>query len=334
MTPLLDAKPEGGPAVRLPKTRSALHQATLAASVCVAVVYISSVAFNRIWCFELMSHFRVQWAALMIPLAVALLATRRRYWGWAFALLTASAIWSSVASGIPVSQPRSGTTRLRIMSANVLTANPHSADFERLVETVNPDILAIMEYTQDWDSKLTNIQAKFPYAVTRPRTSGFGIALYSKRPLHNVEATSLLKYFDGPTIFCDVDIDGQSLSIVAIHTISPISSLRFEARNEQLRILARRIGDDPRPRIVVGDFNATTWSPYLQDFLRTGQLRDSRQGFGLQPTWPQFFWPMFIPIDQAFVSQHIHVHRRWVEGDIGSDHYPIVVEISIEPRKD
>ncbi len=330
MTPASDSPTS--PALTRQPRRNALRKGLTVVSLCVAIIYICSVVFNRLWLFELMTHYRVQLATVMVPLAIALLATRRSIWGWSFSAFAASAVVSCIALGVPVSQPAAGKTLLRIMSANVYTANSRYTDFLNLVGEVNPDILAIVEYTKHWDKELTSLHNEYLHRVTLPRKHGFGIALFSKQPLRNVEAVWLLKYFDGPTIFCDVDVDGSPLSVIALHTISPLSIQRFTARNTQFEALARRIKDDQRPRVVLGDFNATTWSPYLTDLLRAGELRDSRQGIGLLPTWPQFFWPMLISIDHAFVSQEICVHRRWVERDIGSDHFPIVVDISISPR--
>ncbi len=79
---------------------------------------------------------------------------------------------------------------------------------------------------------------------------------------------------------------------------------------------------------VMGDFNCTTWSPFLQDFLQLTNYRDSRQGFGVQASWPADKWWARIPIDHAFVSKDVHVHSRVVGTPASSDHLPIIFEIS------
>lgn len=309
--------------------RETFWRTVLLASICSGGLYVASSLLNRLWLFELMTHFRVQMAVVMVPLAVALLCRRRSPWSIAFTVFAASAVWSVASIATPSSQPEPGSSVLRLMSANVLLVNSHFDEFIQLVEDVDPDLLLVVEYTKQWDAKLASIRDAYPFAERYPRTHGFGMALFSKRPLHNVQAESLLDYFDAPSISCEVDVDGKRLSVVALHAISPLSSFRFDARNEQYVVLARKLGIATSARVVFGDFNATTWSPFIADFLRSTGLRDSRQGFGLQPTWPQFSWPMRIPIDHAFVSPQIHVHDRWVERDIGSDHFPIVVDVSV-----
>jgi endonuclease/exonuclease/phosphatase family metal-dependent hydrolase len=59
-------------------------------------------------------------------------------------------------------------------------------------------------------------------------------------------------------------------------------------------------------------------------------LRDSREGFGLQNSWPAY-WPwLSITIDHCLVSRDIRLIDRKVGPDIGSDHYPVLVEVGIQ----
>ncbi len=298
-------------------------------SVAVAAIYLASVVLGRFWPFELLTHFRLQIAVVMLALAVVLLLSRRGLWKWAFGCFTVPVIWSVIAIQLPMDQPPTGNERLRVMSANILNSNLRASDFEHLVAELDPDVLVILEYTFRWDQQLTSVKAQFPYSVISPRNYGFGIAIFSKRPLRNVEEILLDDSVDVPTLFCEIEVSGQKVGLAAVHTLSPITRSRFASRNKQLHNLARRVATDNRPQIVAGDFNSTTWSPYVADFLRDSRLHDSRAGFGLQTSWPQFNWLMLIPIDHAFVSREFHIHRRWVERDIGSDHYPIVLDISL-----
>jgi endonuclease/exonuclease/phosphatase (EEP) superfamily protein YafD len=303
----------------------------VALSIGLACVFIGGFVFGCWWLFELTTHFRLQLAVVMAPTAALLLLIRRSIWSWAFVLFTCAAVWSVAEIAFSPSQPAAGQERLRILTANVLLTNSELEPFLQLVQRVNPDVLVIVEYTPAWDQQRERWSAEFPHSERHPRKHGFGIAVFSKKPLLNVWADSLLGNVDAPQISFDVVLDRQSVSITAVHAVSPLSQFRFFARNEQLAAWAMKLKDGPRYQVVVGDFNSTTWSPYLRQFLRETGLRDSRQGSGLWPTWPQFCWPMMIPIDHAFVSDNVHVHRRWVESDIGSDHFPIVLDISLTP---
>ncbi|MEW6714582.1 MAG: endonuclease/exonuclease/phosphatase family protein, partial [Nitrospirota bacterium] len=81
--------------------------------------------------------------------------------------------------------------------------------------------------------------------------------------------------------------------------------------------------------IVAGDLNSTPLTPMFRKLLKISGIRDSRTGFGWQPSWPTYFPVFWIPIDHILVSPEVHVHERATGSRIGSDHYPIFAELSI-----
>ena len=84
--------------------------------------------------------------------------------------------------------------------------------------------------------------------------------------------------------------------------------------------------------MLLGDLNATPWSPAFRSLLRNSDLRDSRQGFGIHSTWPSGTWIMRVPLDHILVSGQVAVHSRVVGPDVGSDHRGVVVEFSLASR--
>ena len=76
---------------------------------------------------------------------------------------------------------------------------------------------------------------------------------------------------------------------------------------------------------ILGDLNVSPWSPHFG-----GLLRES--GRGVQATWPTNLAPMRIPIDHCLVSPDVSVVGRRVGPDVGSDHFPIVVDVQIGSR--
>ena len=72
----------------------------------------------------------------------------------------------------------------------------------------------------------------------------------------------------------------------------------------------------------------TSWSPIFSRVLRLGDLRDSREGFGLQPTWSAGL-PLLarIPIDHVLVGAEVTVMGREVGRAIGSDHLPVLIDL-------
>jgi endonuclease/exonuclease/phosphatase (EEP) superfamily protein YafD len=65
----------------------------------------------------------------------------------------------------------------------------------------------------------------------------------------------------------------------------------------------------------------------FRDFLATTGLKDSRVGFGWQPTWPTGSMSLRIPIDHVLVEPDLVVLERQVGPDIGSDHLPVRVRL-------
>jgi endonuclease/exonuclease/phosphatase (EEP) superfamily protein YafD len=309
--------------------RNSLSRLLLLASAICAAAFAVSLLFGRFWVGELLCHFRVQFAIAMLLLTVGLVLVHRRFWTWCFGMLTLIAAGTAGSTCWPAPQPATGNEVIRIMSANVLNSNWHVDKLIQLVHDIDPDVLVIVEYTLRLDEALTDIKLAYPHHILCPRGHGFGIGVFSKRSLHESEVFFPESQMDAPAIACQVDCASRRFGLTAVHTYSPMSANRMRIRNRQLDYLATKVQAVNIPQVVVGDFNATTWSPYLSDFLRRTNLRDSRRGFGILPTWPQFCFWLLVPIDHAFVSPEFHVHRRWVEGDVGSDHYPIVLELSL-----
>ena len=69
--------------------------------------------------------------------------------------------------------------------------------------------------------------------------------------------------------------------------------------------------------------------PFRRLLRRTG-LENSSQGFGVQPTWPNFNPLLRIPLDHCLHSSDISIVDRQIGEDVSSDHYPLIVDFVIE----
>ena len=279
---------------------------------------------------ELVGNFRLQLFLALAPFPILLWVLGR--WRWA-TVLTAVTIWLGLNLAwvyFPVKQPPAGTQRLKIMSFNVLGNNFNDGAVRKRIRDEDPDVLVILEYANQWTTALKQTEKKYPYQIKEPRWHGFGIALFSKFPLSDSQVLLLTKdETDNPAIVTKVTAGQTKIRLAAIHVLSPTNIVRLRLRNEQLEELSDFLVDDKLPTIVMGDFNGTPWSPFLSDFMKTTGYRDSRQGFGYQASWHATIWPLLIPIDHAFVSPDIHVHDRHLGRYAGSDHLPLVFEVSV-----
>ncbi|HEX2138714.1 MAG TPA: hypothetical protein VHG33_03270, partial [Woeseiaceae bacterium] len=59
------------------------------------------------------------------------------------------------------------------------------------------------------------------------------------------------------------------------------------------------------------------------------KMKNAALGRGYLPTWPAGFSLLKIPIDHCLVSDALHVASFDTGGDFGSDHLPIVIDLSV-----
>jgi endonuclease/exonuclease/phosphatase (EEP) superfamily protein YafD len=317
------------PAQLLPGLGSLISNFAIAISLVPLGLFVFSLLGRYFYFAELVGNFRCQIMLLLIPFALLALGIRR--W-WLSGLILAALFWSMIGIVwvyLPGYQASPGPEKLKIMSYNVFGGNSQHAKVVSQIRDADPDVIAILEYTTPWHRALECLTETYPHQVRLPRWHGFGVAVFSKHPLSDTEVVQLTEgKTDNPFVITNVQFGSQKIRVAALHVFSPTSPTRMTLRNQQLAEVSQALGTDQIPTVVTGDFNCTPWSPFLDDFLNETGLRDSRQGFGYQATWHADTWPLRIPIDHAFVSDEIHVHRRYVGGYGGSDHFPIVYEVS------
>ena len=266
---------------------------------------------------------------MLAALAIAHLAVRRRR----SALMFAAFALTNLATILPLYQPdtvdvRAPVTRLRVMLSNVYAENER---FDLVLDAVDryaPDVLVVEEVRPVWAQHLAALASVYPHAVAEPREDNFGIGLYSRHTL--TEPTVLHLGEAGiPSIAAEVQIGATSLYVVATHPVPPAGGWYSGVRNDQLEKIARHLRNAPRPAILIGDLNVTPWSSYFSRLLRDADLRDSMKGYGPQLTWPVDLWPARIPLDHCLYSSGVRVIDRRVGPFVGSDHYPIIVDLEV-----
>jgi len=299
----------------------------------VAGVVVSSATLigffgARSWTAELASHFRVQYLALLAALAVIAAATGHAWWAVVFAAfaLVNAAVIARAHSAEPVAAA-SPSTPVRVFLSNLHAENGR---FDLLIDAVRrsgADVVVLLEVRPRWIDELMPLASSHPFAMTLPRDDNFGLALYSKHPLGETECVHLGRE-GSPSLVAEIRTT-PPLRVVATHPYPPLTPNYAVRRNEQLEALARFVRTAPRPLVLLGDLNTTPWSPYFPRLLADAGLRDSMRGRRPQSTWPVWARALRLPLDHCLVSSGIRVVGRRVGPDVGSDHFPVIVDLEI-----
>ena len=109
----------------------------------------------------------------------------------------------------------------------------------------------------------------------------------------------------------------------------PDSAATAEARDSLFAELATLVAAETTPVIVIGDFNATPWSSAFRTFEGDTGLVNSQRGYGLSATWPTSLPITLVPLDHMMHSDSLTTITRVVGPDLGSDHMPLTVEVSL-----
>jgi endonuclease/exonuclease/phosphatase (EEP) superfamily protein YafD len=308
------------PAVRsLPLIDSLLSLTAFAT----AVPTLFALVATQAWWLELFSHFRLQYLAAQL-LLLAALALRRR-WRTSLLLVPLAALNASAAGAYWPREPDpvSGRPDVRIMTANLYEDASDAARFIPQARQEDPDVLALVEFSHEWQAALATLTAEYPYRSLEPRHGSFGIALLSRLPIIEQRSFELLS-----STTLDVRLmlpDGRALRVLAVHLRPPQSPRLAGERNRQLSELGEIVRRIDEPLIVTGDFNMTPYSPLFEDWSAQTGLRDARTRWSF--SWPAFFPLLGIPIDHCMISRHFVVGEQRRGKAFGSDHYPILTEL-------
>ncbi len=296
------------------------------------------------WLGELACGFRwhLGWIGLLTLIPV--LVHKHRLLAFAVGLLSIGHLYpegvlyfgSTVESGIG-----QGAGDLKLASANLRWSNEDRSTPLAWIRAEEADVLALLEVTQPWLPLLEELKELYPYQLLGGSDelwveNTWGIALLSRLPFVATRKIPLPKH-DLPLLEAVVVHAGRSLTLRTTHPMRPGSPERIAQRNLQLRSL---IGLDwNEPVVLLGDLNVTTYTPSFRELCAETGLRDSRAGFGRQPSFHfgEYFgvgslFPLSLAIDHILLSSDFEVRGRYRGPHIGSDHVPIVCRIAFAER--
>ncbi|MBS1957294.1 MAG: endonuclease/exonuclease/phosphatase family protein [Cyanobacteria bacterium SZAS-4] len=280
--------------------------------------------------FDLFCHFRVQYLCLLALLVVPSIVRKR----WIAVAMLSTAMVLNFCEVVPifVAEKPVGApvnrTVLTLVDTNFNSRNTNFDLLQSLVDSSGADILCWQEFSPAAESWAKTHLPAFKYSKQIPRNDNFGIALFSKLPVTSFRVEN---FSDVPieSIVATVQAGGKPIQVISTHTYPPITGAALYTRDLQLKNLGIFVRNSGVPTILCGDLNATSWSSSFKDLINDSGLKDSRQGFGVQPSWPAGLGPMMIPIDHVLVNPQMQVLSRTIGSAVRSDHFPVIVKLSI-----
>ncbi len=219
---------------------------------------------------------------------------------------------------------------LKLLSSNVLMTNRESSRLLALVREHQPDILISLESDQWWQEQLDTLD-NYPHKLACPLDNLYGMHVYSRIPLHDSTIEYLVES-DKPSMSTRVEMNPDiSIQLHVVHPAPPAPGENEQSteRDVELIMLAKALAGSRNRVVVAGDLNDVAWSATTRLFRQISGLLDPRIGRGLFNTFNAFHWFARWPLDHVFVSSHFKVVDVQRLPAIGSDHFPLLVELAI-----
>ena len=242
------------------------------------------------------------------------------------------------STGLP---PRVGG--LRVAVANLLGANEVPDDASRFLAQLDADVVVLTEWTGANLYGPPLKQAGWQVLLNAPNP-GMGICVLAREAqLAEAAIVTLppMGQWEIPVAVLRVTVGDQAMAVLGIHVPPPVPpyDLFREPTIQAVMSWVRhgRLVDTVGPGIpgdpvlIVGDFNAFSWSDVMSPVEESG-LKDAWEETHWKPgpTWgPWHGFPSVARIDYVFASPDLPMLGCWTLELPGSDHRMMVAEVGV-----
>ena len=302
-------------------------------AVLIAAISLASFAGAWVWWLDVLANFRAQYVVVLAVLGGLILASRWRRVG--MAVLVVALVNAIFVAPLFVGSPGesvAGAPEVRVMSFNLLSTNERYNEVIEYIEATAPDVVLLHEASRPWEVAMES--SGLDYQVVRGRSDNliFGTLVLARQ---TVDAASFgFAEGQGRAIALTYQPEGWPVpvKILSSHPVAPVSGERAALRDAQLGFAAEWAGQQEGAYMVVGDLNASPWSSPFRGLVADGGLRNSQLGFGLQPSFSaNTIFPLRVPIDHLLHSGDLRVRDRRLGPPMGSDHFPLIVDLQYAP---
>ena len=303
-------------------------------TVALAVVSLAAFFGEWVWWLDVLANFRAQYAVALALLGVILLLGKTRKIG--YGVLAVAVVNLIVVLPLFVGSPgqaEPGAPSIRVMSFNLLSTNQSFAEVVDYIEATDPDLVLLHEASRPWEVAMES--AEFDYEIIRPRSDDL---IFGTLVMVRGEEIQAVSYGFAESQPRAVEVNfrptgwSESLSVLSTHPLAPSTEERAGLRDAQLTFAGDWASQREGAFFLTGDLNATPWSFPFRRVLAVAELRNSQLGFGLQPSFPATsFFLLRVPIDHLLHSPALTVRDRQLGPALGSDHFPLVVDLQLNP---
>lgn len=327
------------------KSRKILYIVFIVIALLLAIGSILSILRNTESEYLKMLDFpRIQFFVVSLISAV-ILAVVIKYWRWYDYMVIGILLIGMVINGsylinytplVSVEVP-SATERkaqddqLSLLIANVKMTNRKAQPLIDLIEAKKPDLILAMEINEWWNQQLKVLENEYPYSHHTINSVTYGMVLFSKFPLERVEV-DYLQNENVPSFESTISLSGGKY--ISFHSVHPVPPTSFEdlpdnegQQEDAFLKVGKKVIDRKFPTIVAGDFNDVVWSQVDALTGTENILYDLRVGRGFYNSYNANNILNRWPLDHVFVTEEFRFKTMERLPKIGSDHFPIFVEL-------
>ncbi len=301
-------------------------------AVALAIMSLATFLGRWVWWLDVLVNFRAQYVVVLAFLGLVIMMSRWRKVG--YTVLGVAVVNLIAVLPLFVGSPaeaRLDSPSLRIMSFNLLSTNESYSDVVDYIQTVGPDVVLLHEASRPWEVAMES--AAVDYQMIRARSDRLIFGTLALVRGDAVEAVSFGFAANSPraveVTFVPAGWD-TTVSILGVHPLAPTDEERADYRDAQLAFAGQWASGQSGPIVIAGDFNATPWSYPFRRLMASADLVNSQVGFGLQPSFSTRSNILLrVPIDHLVHSPHFEVTDRRLGPDLGSDHFPLLVDLQL-----
>lgn len=280
---------------------------------------------NRV--VDLLAQFTAPLLIAMVLLTGGLALLRLRKpaaLGVLTSLLLVLAVWPQWFP--KASTPDPDAAIVRVYSANLFYLNNDTARIRQSIEAADADIVVLIELASDPALKIDQLLEGYPHRAASMRldqTRGPSRSLIASRwPL-----TARADPPDGlHAVAATVQTPLGTVNVVGVHLTRPWPFQHPWGQISQTMALDTVAEGLDGPVVVAGDFNSVSSARIGKQVQRDLGLRPAP---GFPGTWPGDLPSAFgITIDQVYASPDLAFVSRRLGRPTGSDHRPVVTEIT------